>query len=512
MRRLTIRAATILAVVLIGSLFILLSWGAGSYFREAALQSQVKSLSRIIEVASTHALDEIRQQAINLQAVLNNDNHLTTAFAQFQQGRKKPLLKLLDDPLVNGFPGTSDVNLVKVRIFDMQFNFLAESSHGIQGLPPQLPEFLYNRALLRIGVDRLKAIGGLWVSPRGPVYSMLLPIGGLRLEGYIELLFDPMISLTHVGEIASLPLSISPADKPAKLATDTLEQSGMLPIEYLLHGDDGKPAYRLIGLEDVRQLYQDMSDNQFTTTIAFISSTFAVLILLMLMLNRAVFKPLKQILLGITQYREGLLDSRIRPSGLRELFTLGKTFNSMIEHIQHDMDELERHSQIDGLTGLSNRSYFEQRLHEEWSRASRLKRPMAILFIDIDHFKRYNDHYGHLQGDDCLRRISEAIRTAVKRDIDIAARYGGEEFIIMLPETGLEGAEKVAAELQQAIRELHIEHLGSNIKPFVTLSIGIACQIAQFPDSPEQLLNAADQALYRAKEGGRNRIGTAASA
>ena len=399
-----------------------------------------------------------------------------------------------------------------MRVFDRQLNFLAESSKGLQGLPPELPEFLYTRALLRIDVDRLKAIGGLWRSSRGPVYSMLLPIGGLHLKGYLELIFDPKYSLTHVSEIASLPLSITLADDPAPLPAATLEQSGMLPIEYILHGDDGKPAYRLVGLEDVSQLYEDMRDNQLNTTAAFISITFVILLLVLLMLNRAIFKPLKQMLHNIGQYREGRLDVRIKPSGLRELFTLGKTFNNMIEQIQHDIGELERHTQIDGLTGLSNRRYFEQRLNEEWSRASRLKRPISVLFIDIDHFKRYNDHYGHLQGDDCLRRVSEAIRQAVKRDIDVAARYGGEEFVIMLPETDITGAEKVAEELQQAIRALHIEHLGSNIKPFITLSIGIASQIAQFPDSPTQLLQAADTALYQAKEGGRNRIGVSASA
>jgi len=510
-RRLSIRESTIIAVFFIGALFILFSWGAGSYFREAALQSQTKSLSRIIEVASNHALREIQNHAIALHATLNNGDALTRAYDRFEQGDKEPLLNLLNDPLVNGFAGISEVELTKLRVFDLNLRFLAQSDKGLQNLPQRLPGFIRSRAKARKGVERLKALGGLWVSPQGPVYSMLLPIGGLHLKAYIELIFDPKFSLTQVSEMASLPLTITLADEPTPIPTTTLEQSGMLPIEYLLRGDDGRPAYRLVGLEDVHQLYQDMRRNQSTTTAAFVSMTFLILLLVLWMLNRAIFKPLKKILQGIEHYRSGELDTRIQPSGLRELFSLGESFNSMIGQIQGDIDELERHSQIDGLTGLSNRRYFEERLQEEWSRATRLERPVSVLFIDIDHFKRYNDHYGHLQGDDCLRRVSEAIRQAVKRDIDVAARYGGEEFVILLPDTELEGARQVADELLQAIRALHIEHLGSNVKPFVTLSIGIASRIARFPDRPEALLQQADTALYQAKQEGRNRLSAAAN-
>jgi diguanylate cyclase (GGDEF)-like protein len=265
-------------------------------------------------------------------------------------------------------------------------------------------------------------------------------------------------------------------------------------------------------MEDVRQLNQDMRNNQLTSTAAFISITVIILLVLLMLLHRGIFRPLKQMLQGIEQYRGGELETHIRPSGLRELFTLGETFNSMIEQIRRDIDELERYSHSDGLTALGNRRYFELRLAEEWSRATRQQWPISILFIDIDFFKRYNDHYGHLQGDDCLRRVAEAIQHAVKRDIDVAARYGGEEFIIMLPGTDLNGAEQVARELQQAIRKLHIEHPGSNVEPFVTLSIGIASHTPRFPEKPEELLQAADSALYQAKEHGRNRIGKSASA
>jgi diguanylate cyclase (GGDEF)-like protein len=512
-RRLSIRTATTIAVTFIGALFILFSWGAGSYFREAALQSQTKSLSRIIEVASNQVLRDIQQHALTLQSVLDDRGSLTLAFQRYrQEADTGALYQVLDDPLLNGFPGVTDIELVKLRVYDTDLRFLLESRAGLRGLTPRLPGFMLRLAEKRTGVERLKALSGLWRSSQGPLYSMLLPIGGLQLEGYLEMVIDPTFSLTQVGTITSMPLSISRAGEAAPVINRSTQESNLLPIEYRLIGDDGQLAYRLVGMEDVHQLNQDMNANQLTTTLAFITITFVMLLLVLLMLNRGIFKPLKRILQGIEHYRGGELETNIQPSGLRELHTLGDTFNSMIEQIRHDIDELERHSNSDGLTGLSNRRYFEQQLKVEWSRATRKLMPISVLFIDIDYFKRYNDHFGHLQGDDCLRRVAEAIKHAVKRDIDVAARYGGEEFVIMLPETDLVGAEQVARELQQAIRKLHIEHPGSNVEPFVTLSIGIASHIPRFPENPEELLHAADTALYQAKEHGRNRIGKAASA
>lgn len=160
----------------------------------------------------------------------------------------------------------------------------------------------------------------------------------------------------------------------------------------------------------------------------------------------------------------------------------------------------------DSLTGLSNRRRFDAALDEEYSRAMRNETPLALVMLDVDHFKKYNDHYGHPQGDECLRRISQTLKAASTRPGDLVARYGGEEFVILLPGTDLAGAFTVAERVRLAIQAMHLEH-ADNHGAIVTISAGVAASIpVRNGKSSQDLVLAADQALYKAKESGRNRV------
>lgn len=166
--------------------------------------------------------------------------------------------------------------------------------------------------------------------------------------------------------------------------------------------------------------------------------------------------------------------------------------------------QLQRLSQLDGLTGLYNRRYFDQQLLAEWRRLRRLDAPLALLMLDIDYFKPYNDALGHQAGDDALRRVSAALRESLNREGDTACRYGGEEFAIILVNTHQEGAEQVAARIHAAVSSLDIKHPSSPLGR-LTLSIGITVVDPVINEQPGELLAQADQALYRAKHEGRNR-------
>lgn len=168
-------------------------------------------------------------------------------------------------------------------------------------------------------------------------------------------------------------------------------------------------------------------------------------------------------------------------------------------------NKLEALSNTDGLTNIANRRRFDQMLQQEWNRAMRTGSPLALIMLDVDWFKHFNDHYGHLAGDDCLRALAQAVAQSARRAGDLAARYGGEEFVMLLPNTHLEEALEVAQLIQQKIAALAWPHDGS-LHHFVTVSMGIATLRPSSAYLPEDLVRNADNALYRAKATGRNNI------
>jgi len=167
--------------------------------------------------------------------------------------------------------------------------------------------------------------------------------------------------------------------------------------------------------------------------------------------------------------------------------------------------ELENLSRYDGLTELANRRYLDESLLTEVRRAARAREPLSFILSDVDHFKAYNDHYGHQAGDICLKQVATVLRSAARRPADLAARYGGEEFAMVLPETPLEGAITVASAVARGVAELGIEHARSSTGKAVTLSQGIVSCVPGPEISPGQLIERADRALYEAKGQGRNR-------
>jgi len=171
----------------------------------------------------------------------------------------------------------------------------------------------------------------------------------------------------------------------------------------------------------------------------------------------------------------------------------------------HFIEELERLSLTDGLTGVANRRRFDAFIEHEWRRGARLKRPMAILLIDVDDFKRFNDNYGHAAGDECLRQVAQVLSRVNGRPTDLFARYGGEEFAAVLSETGAAGALQVARDMVEAVRSLSIPHAHSRAADFVTISMGIGVMEPSGDRTPHDLVCMADDALYQAKENGRNR-------
>jgi diguanylate cyclase (GGDEF)-like protein len=169
-------------------------------------------------------------------------------------------------------------------------------------------------------------------------------------------------------------------------------------------------------------------------------------------------------------------------------------------------DMLERLAGLDGLTGIPNRRNFDQFLDAEWKRSIRYHHMISLIIMDIDYFKFYNDHYGHADGDECLKKVANIISKSMIRSTDLSARYGGEEFACVLPETDFEGAITTAQRIMTSIQNMRIPHAQSQIADYVTVSIGVASLRPQENENALDLIEMADKALYEAKGNGRNQI------
>ena len=269
---------------------------------------------------------------------------------------------------------------------------------------------------------------------------------------------------------------------------------------------DGIPSLRA-AVTLPRHITQLGSEITLYGTSLFVMLTLFMSVTLLLMFRFLVIKPILELKNDISKISSAMDYSlRTHSKNEDEIGALSQEFNSMLGMIESNNSKLKILSETDPLTGLSNRLALDKKLRQAWNILTRTGDPLAVLMIDIDHFKQYNDQYGHPAGDECLKQISKILGESTKRKSDIIARYGGEEFLIVLPGTDAEAALDIASGLLEAVSSAAIEHTSSKTAPFVTISIGLSAIIPSKDNTSYELIKAADEALYRAKKGGRNAV------
>ncbi|MEE3716359.1 diguanylate cyclase [Tumidithrix elongata RA019] len=217
-------------------------------------------------------------------------------------------------------------------------------------------------------------------------------------------------------------------------------------------------------------------------------------------------------------YNRTILKARISASLEKKCLRDQETFNRLkleeaykelgeaYKELEEVKNKLELMTRQDGLTGIANRSYFDRTLIREWKTSVRNQEFFSLIIFDIDFFKQFNDTYGHLVGDECLRKVAMVAERTICRPRDVAARYGGEEFAVILPDTSADGAMLIAQKLCDSVEALEIPHALSKVSKYVTISIGVTTNIAYQTSSSDQMIGNADKALYQAKREGRNRV------
>ncbi len=209
---------------------------------------------------------------------------------------------------------------------------------------------------------------------------------------------------------------------------------------------------------------------------------------------------------GIEAGGDDYLIKPIHPVVIKAKILALERIAGMRDELRRLNKELEALSRLDGLTQINNRRYFEEQAEKQWKILTRSQDPVAILMMDVDHFKKYNDGYGHIAGDRCLQTVAATLKASLHRPADIIARYGGEEFVALLPQTDLQGANTVAETMRRAVAKLAIPHKDSDVAGVVTLSIGCAATQSVRGVSLKEIIKQADRNLYQAKHDGRNSV------
>jgi len=346
---LSIRAVTIIIFSMIGVVAIVLSILAGSYFKKAALNAQMNSLSRVIEVASQEMLKELNSYTFDLGMKMGHSSELIQATRNYKLANNRDQISaILDDPFINGFVGFSNINLEKIRVYGLDLNLIAESQQGIEGLDKNLDDYLVKKIVQRKGIERLKAIDVLWMSSQGPMHSTLVPVGGLYLIAYLEVIVNPAFNLPDIGKITKTPISVYSVEGEAVTISQVeTKTDNYLPIQFTLNTSEGKPAYQIIGYEDVAKLDKEMGETQVVTISGFLILSLITLVFALWLFNRFLFVPLKRMIRDMEQMAYGRLDLTVNKKGLREFYFLAQTFNLMASQVRQRTNELERLLDLD---------------------------------------------------------------------------------------------------------------------------------------------------------------------
>ena len=347
--RISIGKLTLFNFLGIGILSVILSVVAGRAFHDAAMDEQRQLVTRVVDVAAHQILQRLHEEGQDLGATAQKGREIRRLAAGKAGGDQSAAVAELDDQFHQRYVTSGRLVLRKLRLYDKALQPVIQSSEGDADLALGLPPFLLDQARDRKGAERMKVLGGLWLSEAGPAYSVLVPVGGLRLVGYLEVVLDPVHDLQQVAEVLKTPLSIGVVDgNSLYYRSDDWPTEGMsgdlAEVVHKLEGADGKPVVNLAVMEDVSDMNAVFQKAQWANTAGVAVGVGLVILFALLVFQRFLFGPMRRLVEDLGRVAEGNLSVHGDYRGLREVATLGQALSAMVARLREQVASIQQHS------------------------------------------------------------------------------------------------------------------------------------------------------------------------
>ena len=342
-KNISIKGLIIYSMIALGIVTVIMSYTASLSFRDAAIDSQKRSLSRILEVSANEGIRQLHKLAVELGSDTTKEPDFKTAHKIFISSpsaeNKAAFAKTLNSQFEQRFVTAGRLDLKKIRIYDKKFNFLIQSTNGLDNMPSELTKHILDTAKPRKGADRLKAVGGLWKRGDTPLYSIILPVGGIFLKGYIEVVVAPEHNLFQINEMLQSPFSISDInDKPLKQTKNWGEKNeNSLVLAYTLKNKASQIIMKMEAKEDVKFLFDAVKSTQIKSIAASFIITLIAISLFLFILNRLLFSPIKILISNMKQCADGDLTVDISGHGLKDINALAIGLENLVDKMKQQI-------------------------------------------------------------------------------------------------------------------------------------------------------------------------------
>lgn len=485
----TLRVLSGLVVLVMGVLGLVMALATGEIYHRLTLDNQREGLAGLVDLAASEALDRLKTTSGELGLSIQSDPVFERTL---RSGDARALSELLDAQFHRYFVTAGQIRLLRLRVFSPRFELLAEAGEtgrGARAGSAACPQLMLDAAGRR-GPERMKLLAALCADPL-PLHSVIVPMGGLTLRGYLEVVVDPSHNLTGLERALGMPLRIQAIDGSELYraaswpAGDRMDKA--LAVYHELKANNGQPVLGLTMLSDVSALQGQLAETRRRVLIVATVLTAVVALLLHQVLRTTMLAPITGLLERLQHYgQNGGAAGRaaVPASAIRELHALQDVY-----------DTLDHLASTDPLTQLPNRAQFRDVL----ARCAGADRAQcggfALLMLDLNGFKQVNDRFGHQAGDALLGEVALRLASTKRRD-DILARLGGDEFGMIL--AGVTDREIAGAVAEKLIRVLAEPFEVGTATCHVGASIGIALH-GRDADRPDELTRLADAAMYEAK-------------